>query len=160
MNFSVARKGLLMFCGCILMATMSLGIAASSQRVEVTLKEMPTQRGRLTVEVRNTGEKTITIHSGNLPWSGTVFRGFQLVVLPLTGKGQGLKRVYSMRNPVGKVDLAQEQVLAGTIDLYREFPELPDIRAKEDIVVFWCYSPATADQDRLPPIAGAVILTR
>jgi hypothetical protein len=151
---------ILIALGAVVLLGMTSAVSASESEISVTLKAEPTRQGLLTVELRNDGEKAITMSSWNLPWSGAILSGLDLIVLPLTGKGETLKRVYPIRDPAGKVLISSKQVLTGTIDLRYQFPTISKVLGKEDVVVFWSYSPVIDENTRLAPKAGAVILRR
>ena len=114
----------------------------------------------LVIELRNTGSEAISFFAGNLPWSRVIFDGFQLFAVPMNIKNSPLHRMYSLRNPVGKVEVLPNKQLSGSIDLNKEFPDLQQARKKSDVAIFWSYSLVAVDNQQLQPIAAALILKR
>lgn len=132
--------------------------AERSIRVEVQVSDGQKSDSQLTLDLKNTGTETISFNIGNLPWSGTIFSGFRLFVVPMNVNSSPLRRAHSLRNPIGKTEILPNKQLSGAIDLNKEFPELRQARKKGDVVIFWSYSPVTEDNQQLPPMAAALIL--
>jgi len=139
---------------------------ASSPGVVVTATVDSTQSANLKLKilVKNESATAVSIGSDALPWVNGVF-GIELFPFVDDRSGKQLKQLFGLEHSEAEVVILPGKTIEGEILLAERLPSLVEVRARNDVILFWSHKfvGELVDGNRTPfskRFGGMVMLPR
>ena len=111
---------------------------SSSVSVTATIDQTQSANVKLKVLVKNESATAVSIPRDALPWVNGVF-GIELFPFVDDRSGKQLKQLFGLEHSVADELILPGKTIEGEILLAERLPTLGDVRARNDVILFWSH---------------------